>query len=402
MKLKLGPGALVAAAFIGPGTVTACTVSGANFGFALLWTLAFATLATICLQDMAARLGAGARLGLGEALMQQSGGPWRKAAAGILVFAALVIGNIAYEGGNLAGATLGVSALIGSALPREAITIVLALLAGAVLISGHYKLIERILIALVLLMSLSFAASFILVRPDIGALLTGLVPRVPDGGLLAAIALIGTTIVPYNLFLHAAASRERWQDAGDLSDARQEAAVSIGLGGVISIMILATASTALFGSNETVRSAANMAAALEPVFGAGAKYMIGIGLFAAGLTSAITAPMATAYAISELMPPVDEAGKRNRFRIIAGGVLVIGVAISLLKIDAVSLILVAQAANGLLLPVVATFLLLVMNRKDLLGAHANGRAMNIAGWSVVALTFGLGLRGVLRAIGLWP
>ena len=103
MKLNFGPGVLVAAAFIGPGTVTACTLAGANFGFALIWALVFATISTIILQDMAARLGAGAELGLGEALMQSAPSPAVKWAAGGLVFAALLIGNCAYEGGNLAG-----------------------------------------------------------------------------------------------------------------------------------------------------------------------------------------------------------------------------------------------------------------------------------------------------------
>ena len=113
MKLSIGPGVLVAAAFIGPGTVTACTLAGANFGFALVWALVFATIATIILQDMAARLGAGAQLGLGEALMQGASIPVIKWAAGGLVFAALLIGNSAYEGGNLAGGALGAAAAGG-------------------------------------------------------------------------------------------------------------------------------------------------------------------------------------------------------------------------------------------------------------------------------------------------
>ncbi|MEL7285716.1 MAG: divalent metal cation transporter, partial [Pseudomonadota bacterium] len=81
MKIDLGPGVLVAAAFIGPGTVTACTLAGSNFGYALIWALLFATVSTIILQDMAARLGAGAKLGLGEALMQTANRPAFKWAA---------------------------------------------------------------------------------------------------------------------------------------------------------------------------------------------------------------------------------------------------------------------------------------------------------------------------------
>ena len=93
MKLQIGPGALVAAASIGPGTVTACTLAGANFGCVLVWALVFATVATVILQDMAARLGAGAQLGLGEALLQSAGNGVLKWITIILILAALAIGN---------------------------------------------------------------------------------------------------------------------------------------------------------------------------------------------------------------------------------------------------------------------------------------------------------------------
>jgi len=108
-----GPGVLVAAAFIGPGTVTACTLAGANFGYALLWALLFATLATILLQEMSARLGTISQQGLGEALvheLQNSAFKWPLIG---LLLVALYGGNAAYEAGNLAGGALGVEAIFG-------------------------------------------------------------------------------------------------------------------------------------------------------------------------------------------------------------------------------------------------------------------------------------------------
>ncbi|MEM9842991.1 MAG: Nramp family divalent metal transporter, partial [Pseudomonadota bacterium] len=211
MRRGFGPGLLVAAAFIGPGTVTACTLAGANFGFALIWALVFATAATIVLQDMAARLGAGARRGLGEALMQSAPNAAVKWGIGGLVFAALLIGNSAYEGGNLTGAALGLDALLLQASPgQNALVGLLAVLAAGLILVGTYDLLEKLLIGLVLLMSAAFVLSVIFVPPDLGALVSGLVPRLPDGATLTAMALIGTTIVPYNLFLHAAAARQKW------------------------------------------------------------------------------------------------------------------------------------------------------------------------------------------------
>jgi Mn2+/Fe2+ NRAMP family transporter len=400
MKLNFGPGVLVAAAFIGPGTVTACTLAGANFGFALIWALVFATVATIILQDMAARLGAGAGLGLGEALMQSAPAPALKWAAGGLVFAALLIGNCAYEGGNLAGGALGLDALLTTASPgQNTLVAVLALIAGLAVLIGHYEHLERLLVGLVMIMSAAFVLSIVFTRPDLGALLSGLLPRIPDGGTLTAIALIGTTIVPYNLFLHAAATRKKWPGGEQTGRARKDSAFAIGLGGLISIFILSTAATTLFKTGLDVSNAADMARAIEPAFGDAARYLIGIGLFAAGLTSAITAPMATAFALSEIIGG-DEARKSTLFRGTALLVVIVGAAISLSGIRPVEMILIAQYANGLLLPLMAGFLLYVMNRKNLLGAHANNLFANLAGAAIVLITLGLGLRSILRAAGV--
>ncbi len=402
MKLPIGPGALVAAAFIGPGTVTACTLAGANFGFALIWALVFATVATIILQDMAARLGVMGRIGLGEALVSGTGNPFLKWGAAGLVLAALALGNAAYEAGNLSGGALGLEAIIGEGIEtRRIIVLVLASVAGAVLVFGRYQLIQRLLVALVIVMSLAFAGSAILVRPDIGAMLGGLVPRVPEGGLLTSIALIGTTIVPYNLFLHAASAREHWPGATPqaLAEAQADTPVSVGLGGLISILILTTAASSLFASGQQVSSAADMAGAIAPTYGEAARYLVGIGLFAAGLTSSITAPLATAYALSEI------AGKPRGgllFKGVALAILVIGTLVALVGYKPISIILIAQVANGILLPVVAIFLLVAMNRRTLLGDKVNGPVANLLGGGVILITLGLGLRLVLRALGVWP
>ena len=404
MKLSLGPGTLVAAAFIGPGTVTAATVAGANTGFALVWVLVFATLATIIFQEMAARLGVIGRLGLGEAMVSGLDFAPLKWTLIALVLCALFVGNAAYEAGNIAGGALGLDALFGASAEAASTghVLVIGIIAGGLLLWGKYKVLERALISLVILMSLAFTASFITVRPDLGAFFGGLVPTIPDGELLRVIALIGTTIVPYNLFLHAAAARDRWANgAADLSEAIGDTRLSIGLGGLVSIFILSTAAATLFANGVTVTSAGEMALALEPIAGERARILIGLGLFAAGLTSAITAPMATAYAVTELVPAFGK-NKPVAFRAIALCILAIGLFVSLLGIKPIQLILFAQMTNGLLLPIIAGFLLFAMNRKGLLGAHVNGPVANILGGGVLLITLLLGARLVLRTFGLWP
>ena len=132
-----------------------------------------------------------------------------------------------------------------------------------------------------MLMSLAFLIACIAVRPDPAALLAGLVPRIPEGGLFTAIALIGTTIVPYNLFLHAAAARERWSADEDPAEMRLETIVSIGIGALVSIAILITAAASGVGGG--IGNAADIARQVQPVYGPLARYAIGAGLFGAGL-----------------------------------------------------------------------------------------------------------------------
>ena len=222
-------------------------------------------------------------------------------------------------------------------------------------------------------------------------------PQIPADALLTVVALIGTTVVPYNLFLHASAVRNKWSSAADLPAVRADTAITIGLGGLIAILIASTAAASLFAAGLGAENAADMAAQFEPLFGSSSKYIFGIGLFAAGLTSAVTAPLATGYAMSEILA-LESGTKSRAFRIIAVSVIVIGAALALSGVRPVEIIVAAQFANGLLLPIVAAFLLYVMNRKEVLGRYANGWAANAAGGAVVLIAAGLGLRLIFNAL----
>lgn len=399
-RYRPGPGMMVSAAFIGPGTVTASTLAGANFGFALLWALVFATVTTIILQSFAVRIALVTQLGLAEAMLKTIASPIIRALAALLLICALVMGNAAYEAGNMSGAALGLEAINGGPLTFgiAPVIITIALFAAAMLIFSKPKWIENILIALVILMSAAFLLTFLLIRPDLGAVLQGFVPSIPDGGLMTAIALIGTTIVPYNLFLHAASVRQRW-DVEQMPEAQLDNTISIGIGGLVSITILATAAASLFGSDKTIENAVDMAQQLTPLFGSMATFTLGAGLFAAGLTSAITAPLATGYIMQEIF---KSSGSRRPFQIGALIVIISGALASLLGYRPVELIFVAQIANGLLLPIVAVFLLKLANDRKLLGQYANGLKANILGVAILLITTALGFRLIARALGFWP
>lgn len=392
---------LVAAAFIGPGTVTTATMAGAGFGYTLLWALLFSIVATVVLQEMCARLGLVTRRGLAQALRENLAGRWYGKFAVLLVVAAIGFGNAAYEAGNITGAAMGLSSISGIAPPVW--SLVVGACAAALLASGRYRLLERVLVVLVLLMSSVFFLTFIMVRPPLTVLLEGLfTPVLPEGALLTAIALVGTTVVPYNLFLHASAVQEKWPQSqplqASLRAARTDSCLSIGLGGLITLAVMSTAAAAFFGRDESV-SAATIASQLEPVLGSAARYFFAMGLFAAGLSSAVAAPLAAAYAVCGALG-WEASMTSRRFRMVWAAVLLCGVVFAVAGSSPLAAILFAQAANGFLLPVCAVFLLLVMNSRQQLGEHRNGVISNVLGLAVVLVTVGLGGLKLLQVLGL--
>lgn len=401
-RARVGPGALVAAAFIGPGTVTTCTLAGVRAGTALLWALAFATLGTMVLQEMAARLGTISGQGLGEALRRRVTTPLARVAMLALVVFAIGFGNAAYQTGNLLGAALGLD-IAFSGGPRVW-ALAVAACATALLLTGRYRVIERVLVSMVVFMSLLFVITALAVSPAWSEIARDIVqPRLPDGTALVALGLIGTTIVPYNLFLHASAAAERFTDgdsATRLRDARWDLVVAIALGGVVSMSIVVTAAAAhanALSSGDAIDSAGSMATQLSPLLGSWATLVFAVGLFAAGMTSAITAPMAAAWAVAGAMNwPRDL--RDWRLRAVWGSVIAVGVTVAMSDVQPLPAILAAQAANGLLLPIVAGFLLFAMNDRGALGAAANNVRANIAGVAIVLITLALGTRAIWSVI----
>lgn len=388
-KIKtVGPGALVAAAFIGPGTVTTCTVSGASYGYTMLWCLLFATFATIFFQEMASRIGIVTQKGLGENIRDRIKPKWLMWVAAILVVLAIFVGNVAYETGNITGGILGITAVFTD-LNIIPIVIVLAILAFILLMIGSYKIVERILTGIVVFMGIVFLVTAFASGPDWLAVLKGLfTPHLPSNdatGLLTAIGLIGTTIVPYNLFLHASGAAERFKDPEQVGDARFDTVLSIGLGGIISMAILICAAANIYGTGIEVSNGKDMAMALSPILGDWATWMIGLGLLAAGFSSMLTAPLSAAYAVNGVLgwkKTIKDMGFKAVWMIVllCGAVMAVALGKS-----PTQLILVAQGANAILLPIMAFFVLYCANGKDL-GKFKNHAFANVVGVIVILVT----------------
>ena len=396
---NIGPGTLVAAAFIGPGTVTLCTLAGVNFGFNLLWAMLLSIIATIVLQEMAARLGIISQKGLSEVIREELKNPILKQCITILILSAIVVGNASYEAGNISGGILGLETIFGEFkynfgdLSINFMSIIIGVIAFVLLYIGNYKFIEKALVTLVLLMSFSFVITAVVTRPNILQILKGMfVPRFPDKSLLTIIGLIGTTVVPYNLFLHASLVKERWHKKEDLTFAKKDTFISILLGGLVSMAIIVSAASI---SSTNILNAADLAKGLAPLYGYFAKYFLAIGLFAAGITSAITAPLAAAYVAKGCLG--FKGGLQSKsFRLVWIIILFLGVLFSSIGIKPIEIIKFAQVANGMLLPVIAGILLWIMNKKNILGNYVNSKFQNILGFIILVIAVFLGAKGILK------
>ncbi|HFA48966.1 MAG TPA: divalent metal cation transporter [Bacteroidetes bacterium] len=382
---------IVPAAFIGPGTVATCSKAGASFGLALLWALLFSILATLVLQEAAARITLASGKSLGGIISIKYAGAkskWIKR----LLFGAVAFGCAAYQAGNILGAVSGL--LLLSDLPQAVLVGALGLVAAALLWTGSIKTIARFLALVVFFMGLVFMAVALRSPVSIGEMMAGaFVPSIPGGSELLVIGLVGTTVVPYNLFLASGLSKGQ-----GMAEMRWGLGLAVLVGGVVSVAIL---SVGLQVEGEF--SFAALAGALTNGLGAWAKALFGFGLFAAGASSSVTAPLAAAITGQTIFGGNDEKWSANskNFRLVWGIVLGIGLLFGLLGLKPIPAIITAQAINGLLLPIVAIFLLIAVNDKNILPKkYVNRMGWNLLMGAVVLVVAALGVYNLWRVLFL--
>jgi Mn2+/Fe2+ NRAMP family transporter len=423
-KIRIGPAILVTAAFVGPGTVMPASKAGSQYGFVLLWAVAFSVFTTIVLQEMAARLGIVSGSGLSQAIKSAFTISILRWIVLALVLSAILIGNAAYQTGNILGAASGVKDLVEDRLePDEETTasqadqvaahpksqsfqnVVVCVIGSVALIViwiGRFSVLQNFLTILVGGMSLLFVCAAAISNPNWSEVLAGFVPSIPNGSEWIIVGLIGTTVVPYNLFLHASAAAERWKleeakkgvdkqlfyrDA--IAASRIDTIISILIGGAVTGAILVTAAVAFSSSdpNSTMPfdPGKGIADQLEPTLGRSARWLFAIGLCAAGLTSAITAPIAAGYAAAGCFGWPAKLQDR-RLKLVATVVVAVGVYFGIrLGKGPNDTIILAQVANGLLLPVIAVFLLVMVNRTKLMSEYKNQTFSNVVGVTVILI-----------------
>lgn len=392
----LGPGFLIVGSFIGPGTVTSSTKAGADYGFQLFWCIIFSVIAVIVMQGMAARLGIVTQMGLAQNLVKDfENRPVLRTLLCGLVAVAITIGGFAYMSGDLTGTAIGISALTGISTRIIAPVWGLCILLLLSFAGDALKYLEKLLGACVIIMAVVFLVTMFVVKPDLGKLLAGCVPSIPKGGLMTCLSLIGTTVVPYNMFLHAASAKRTWHSTDELPLCRFGTNVPMIIGGIVTGAIMVTAATVMLGM--PVRNAMDMSIQLEPTLGTFAKPFMAIGLVAAGVSSAVCTPMGVSYVLAGLFGwETNRSDKRytiTNFLVLLTGIIIAGAGF-----NPIALIMAAQMVNGVVLPVVVGVTIYLTASRKIMGQFANSTLENVLGGAIFIISLILGVSSVISLL----
>ncbi len=406
----MGPGLIAGIAGNDAGGITTYSVVGAGTGLRLLWLFPITIAVLAVVQEMAARLGVVTGQGLSDLIRDRFGVRWTVFAMAVLLVAN--VANTVAEFGGSAAATeiFGLSRYVS--VPLIAVGI------WALVLFASYRTVERVFLATALVF-LAYIAAAIKVTPDWGVvgreLVTPHLDFAPDV-LLLMVALVGTTITPYMQFYLQSAVAEKEIDEEELRLEQADSIFGAVWTNVIAVFIVVATAMTLNATGMTLGQAQNLTAGqaargLEPIAGNLAELLFAIGLLGASVLAATIMPISTAYVICEAFGWESGVGKRfsdaPAFFSIYTFVLALGAAIVLIPgIDPIPLILASQNLQGLLLPVVLVFMVLLVNDSRLMGRHANRRIGNVVAVVAVGLVVVLDVvllgATLLGALGIVP
>ena len=385
----VGPGVITGFAGNEAGGVTTYSSVGALFGFSLLWLLLIASIGLGVIQEMCSRMGLVTGQGLSDLIRERFGVRWT-----VLAMIVLIIAN----GTNVVAEFAGIAAsveLLG--VPRIVSVPIATLAVWSLVVFFSYRFVERVLFVLVLAF-LAYPISVFILRPDWPVVMSGFIPSIPTSpsALVFALALVGTTITPYLLFYMQASVVDKGVDRQSTAYARVDVFLGAALAGLFAFFIIVVTGTVLHPAGIQVMSAEDAAQALVPLAGARAGLLFAVGLCGASLLGAVVMPLSTSYAICEAFGWESGISKNFReapvFMSLFTLLLVLGAVVVLIPgISLIPLIISAQIANGVLLPIVLVFILRLASYRRLMGDAANGRLATVLGWGIAGIAGSLSI-----------
>lgn len=379
----MGPGIITACADNDAGGIATYSMAGAHYGYSLLWILFAITFSLVICQEMCARMGAVTGKGLSDLIREEFGIRWT-----LFAMLVLLLANAATTVSDFAGVAVslelfGISRYVSVPLAAAAIWLVVT--------RGSYRIVEFVFFGFSAF-QLCYIVSGLMVPVDWGRALSSLVMpelRAEPAYLALAIAAIGTTLTPWMQFYIQASVVDKGIGARHYKYQRADIFAGSLVQVAIAFFIIVTFAATLFASGIRIESARDAALALAPVSSRFATVLFGAGLFGASVLTATIVPLSTAYAVSEAFGFESGVSKRPAeapfffglytLMILAGAGAVLWPGLSLLKV-----MIMAQTLNGVLLPVILVFILLLINRPEVMGKHVNGKIGNAVSWTTVA------------------
>jgi Mn2+/Fe2+ NRAMP family transporter len=394
----LGPGLIAANAGNDAGGIATYASAGSQFGYRTLFVMLLVTIALIIVQEMSARLGAHTGEGLMSLIREQF--PLRASAFAIVCLLIANLGLVVSEFAGIGAAfeLFGVSRYIS--IPIGAVAI------WAVIVFGNYRYAERVFLLLGLAF-ITYPIAAILGKPDWGEVASNtFIPHLlgTKEFLFLVVALIGTTITPYMQLYQAAAVADSGSGPEEYRMVRIDTITGALFANVISMAIIIATAAAIGGSGP-LESAKEAAQALEPVAGSAAQILFGIGLLGASALAAAVVPLATSYAVAEAVGVERSVSKTFReaplFMGLFTALIVIGASVALLPGNLISLLINMQVVNGLITPIILIFILILANRRSVLGNAANGPKLKAAALVCVVVIAILAVVVLVQTVAGW-
>lgn len=381
----LGPGIIAANAGNDAGGIATYSSVGAAYGYTMLWTFIPMTVSLIVVQEMCMRMGVVTGQGLADLIREQFGVRWTA-----FVMLALLVANTGvivseFVGIGQASELFGVSRFF--TIP------ICGVIIWALVVKGSAKGVERVFLVMSLVF-FTYVISAFVSKPDWGAVATNFVRpsfSTDTGYLFTVMALIGTTIAPFMQIYVQSAAVEKSMDKTELPMARADVIIGMTFADMIAAFIVICTAATLFTHGITnIDSAATAAESLVPIAGAYAKYLFAIGLLGASMLAMAVVPLATAYSLSEALG--FEKGLSRSFReapIFLGiftALIVIGAVVSMIPgIPPITLLLVAQCVNGVLLPILLLAIVRLINNPEIMGEYCNSFWFNVLAYSTTII-----------------
>ena len=394
----LGPGLIAANAGNDAGGIETYASAGSEFGYRTLFVMALVTIALIIVQEMSARLGAHTGEGLMSLIREQF--PLRLSAFAIVCLLIANLGLVVSEFAGIGAAfeLFGVSRYLS--IPIAALVI------WAVVVLGNYGRAERVFLVLGLAF-ITYPIAAILGHPDWGQVVSNtFIPHMlhTKEFLFLVVALIGTTITPYMQLYQAAAVADRGVSPDEYRMVRIDTITGAVFANVISMAIIIATAAAIGGSGP-LNSAKEAAEALKPVAGAGAEVLFGVGLLGASALAAAVVPLATSYAVAEALGVERSVSRTFReaplFMGLFTALVVVGAAVALLPGNLIALLLNMQVVNGIITPIILTFILILANRRGVLGPAVNGPVFRRVAFVCVVVIAVLAFVVLVQTVGGW-